>query len=54
MAPFAEPVAAQRDQLLHHRQHRIADPLGLGLQQREIELVGVAVTADLVGGLAAG
>ncbi len=31
MAPLAEPVAAERDELLHHRQHRIADALGLAL-----------------------
>ena len=29
MAPFAVPVAAERDELLHHRQHRIADALGV-------------------------
>ncbi len=38
MAPFAEPVAAQRDELLHHRQHRIADALGLDLELGEIDL----------------
>ncbi len=32
MAPLAEPVAAERDELLHHRQHRITDPRGLRLR----------------------
>ena len=39
MAPFAEAVAAQADELLHHRQHRIADPLGLRLQLGEVEFL---------------
>ena len=29
MAPFAQPVGAQVDDLLHHAQNRIADALGL-------------------------
>ena len=51
VAPFAKPVAAQRDELLHHRQHRIADALGLGFELGEIDLGDVAVLADLLGGL---
>ncbi len=50
MAPFAEPVAAESDQLLHHRQHRIADALGLAFQLGEIDLGGVAMPADFLGG----
>ncbi len=51
MAPFAEPVAAEPHQLLHHRQDGIADPLGLHLEARHVDLFGVAMAADLVGGL---
>ena len=51
MAPFAEPVAAQRHELLHHRQHRIADALGLGFQLGEIDLGDVAMPADFLGRL---
>ena len=51
MAPFAQPVAAQRDQLLHHRQHRIADALGLRFELGEIDLGDVAVPADFLAGL---
>ena len=51
MAPLAEPVAAKRDELLHHRQHRIADALGLRFQLGEIDLGDVAMPADLLGGL---
>ena len=51
MAPLAEPVAAQRDELLHHRQHRIADALGLRLQLGEVDLGDVAMAADFLGGL---
>ena len=32
VAPLAEPVPAQPDQLLHDGEHGVADPLGLGLQ----------------------
>ncbi len=52
MAPLAEPALAQADELLHHRQHRIADELGLGLEPRHVELLGVAVAANLLGRLA--
>ncbi len=48
MAPFAEAVAAQRHELLHHRQHRIADALGLGFELCEIDLGDIAVLDDLV------
>ena len=48
VAPFAEAVLAQRDELLHHRQHRIADALGLLLELREVELIDRAVAADLL------
>jgi hypothetical protein len=51
MAPFAETVAAQGHDLLHHRQHRIADLLGLGLQLAEIDLADIAVLDDLFFGL---
>ena len=48
VAPFAQAVAAQRDELLHHRQHRIADPLGLRLELGEIVFLGIAVPADFL------
>jgi hypothetical protein len=51
MAPFAEPVLAEADELLDHRQHRIADALGLFLQLVEVELIGLAVLEDLVAGV---
>ena len=50
MAPLAKPALAQRHELLHHRQHRIADALGLGFQFRDVEAVGTAVAHDLGGG----
>ena len=52
MAPLAEPVAAKRDELLHHRQHRIADARGLHLKLNEIHLAGVAMVNDFFGGIA--
>jgi hypothetical protein len=51
MAPFAEPVAAFLHELLHHRQNRIADALGLLLQELEIVVPGRAVAANLFRGL---
>ena len=51
MAPLAEPVAAQRDELLHHRQHRIADALGLDFEFCDIDLGAVAMPADFLGRL---
>ncbi len=50
VAPFAEAVAAQRDELLHHRQHRIADALGLRFEFGEVDLGDIAMPADFVGG----
>ena len=50
-APFAEPVLAQLDELLHHRQHRIADPLGRLLELRHVDFVGRAMADDFVGGV---
>ncbi len=47
MAPFAIAVGAERDELLHHRKHRVADALGLRLQPGIVELAGMTVTADL-------
>jgi hypothetical protein len=51
VAPFAEPIAAQRHELLHHRQYRIADALGLAFQFAEIDLGDVAMAADFLGGV---
>src|SRR5262249_28872323 len=51
MAPFAEPVLAQRDELLHDRQHRIADALGLAPDLRHVELRDEAMLDDLVAGV---
>ena len=51
VAPFAEPIAAQTDKLLHDRQYRIADALGLTFQFAKIDLGDVAMPADLLGGL---
>ena len=51
MTPFAKPVAAQRHDLRHDRQDRITDARGLGFELREIELGGVAMADDLVGGV---
>ena len=46
-----EPVGAHRDDLLHHRQHRIADALGLPLELGEIDVLDLAGALDLVRGL---
>ena len=51
VAPFAETVPAQGDELLHHRQHRIADPLGLRLQLGEVVFPRIAVPADFIAGV---
>ena len=51
MRPFAEPVLAQLDELLHHRQHRIADALGRFLEFGHVDLAGVAMAHDLGGGV---
>ena len=51
VAPFAEAVLAELDELRHHRQHRIADPLGLLLQLLEVVLVDLDVLEDFVAGL---
>ena len=50
MAPFTVPVAAERYQLLHHRQHRIADALGVLLQPDKIDFAGVAMADDFLRG----
>jgi hypothetical protein len=51
MAPLAKAIAAQRDDLLHDRQHRITDARGLRFQLGEIKLGNVAVAHDLLGGV---
>ena len=38
MAPFAESVGAERDELLHDAEHRIADALGLLLQLGQVDV----------------
>ncbi len=48
MAPFAESVAAERHELLHHRQHRIADAFGLHFELVKIDFGDVAVPADFL------
>ena len=51
MAVLAELVAAQRVELRHHAEDRIADAFGLLTQLRQIDLVEPAVADDLVGRL---
>jgi len=51
MAPFAETVGAQTDDLLHHPEDRIADPLGLLLQPGEVDVLDPALALDLACGL---
>ncbi len=51
MAPFAETVPAQGDELLDYRQHRVADPFGLRLQLGEIVFLHRAVPADFIAGV---
>jgi hypothetical protein len=51
VAPFAQAVAAQRDELLHHGEDRVADPLGLRLELGEVIFPCVAVPADFLRGL---
>ena len=48
MAPFAEIALAEIDELCHHRQHRVADPLGLLLQLLDVVLVELAVLEDFL------
>jgi hypothetical protein len=51
VAPFAEAVLAELHELRHHRQHRIADALGFGLQLLDVVLFDFDVLQDLVAGL---
>ena len=51
MTPLAEAVAAQADELLHHRQDRIPDPLRLGFELAEIDFGHIAMPTDLLGSL---
>ncbi len=51
MAPFAETVGAEADDLLHHAQDRIADALGLLLQAGEVDVLDPALPHDLRRGL---
>src|SRR5262249_25038852 len=51
MAPFAEPVATEPDELLNDRQYRVADALGLRLQLGKIDFRELAMPADFLGGL---
>ena len=51
MAPLAETVAAQTDDLLHHAEDRIADALGLLLEAGEIDVLDPALPHDLARGL---
>ena len=50
MAPLAETVAAQTDDLLHHAEDRIAD-IGLLLEAGEIDVLDPALPHDLARGL---
>ena len=54
MAPFAEPLGAEADDLLHHAEDRIADALGLLLELGEIDVLDAALLHDLARGLLAG
>ena len=49
MAALAEAISAERVQLSHHTEDRIADTLGVALQFREVDLLDAAVPVDLVG-----
>ncbi len=51
MAPLAEPVGAEPDDLLHHAQDRIADALGLLLEASEVDVLDPALAHDLLRGL---
>ncbi len=51
MAPFAETAATQRHQLLHDRQHRIADPLGLSLQLGEVVFSDGTMAQNFIAGV---
>src|SRR5450759_3531668 len=51
VAPFAEPALAQLDELLDHREHRVADALGRLLELGHVDVLGVAVAHDLGGGV---
>src|SRR5258708_36231198 len=51
MAPFAEVVRAQLDELLDHAQHRVADALGLRAQLLQVDFLEPAVAHDLRGRL---
>src|SRR5258707_9120511 len=48
MAPFAEAVPAQRNELLDDWQHRIADALGLSLELGEVVFGDRAMAQDFV------
>ena len=48
VAVLAEPVAAQRVELRHDTEDRVADALGLRLQLVHVDLADVAVAHDLV------
>jgi hypothetical protein len=51
MAPFAETVGTQTDDLLHHAEDRIADALGLLLEACEIDVLDPTLPHDLARGL---
>src|SRR5262249_60158525 len=51
VAPLAEPVGAQSDDLLHPTEDRIADALGLLLEAGEIDVLDLALAYDLLRGL---
>ena len=54
VAPFAEPLVAERHDLLHHAEDRIADALGGGLQLGEVDVLDPALAHDLARGLLPG
>ena len=47
VAPFAQALGAFLHDLLHHRQHRIADALGLLLELDEVDVLDLAGAFDL-------
>jgi hypothetical protein len=51
MAPLAETVGAETDNLLHHAEDRIADAFGLLLQAGEVDVFDPALPLDLTRGL---
>jgi hypothetical protein len=50
VAPFAESVGADCDDLLHHAEDRVTDALGLLLELAEVDVLDPALGLDLARG----